>query len=217
MSVETHRRQFASNIQSDISRLEKSIARDEDVLKNIKNLNLSQDILKIKQQELQDNISRKKDDIEKLKLTGNEVLSGNKDSEIIKKNVAVKKVEKSKVKIKAKPFVKNNYNPKQYVSEREYEYQYNHLMRVVETMPDYMKRNLEEMPSNKGYIWRGCWFFGKLREHKGENTVVFEKGRNTMKIHEFDNHNYRVFEKYGQDRKILLSSRPRKQFFKSLV
>jgi hypothetical protein len=209
MSVEIHRRQFASNIQSDIIRLEKSISRDEDVLKNIKNLNLPQDILKIKQKELQDNICRKKDDIEKLKLSEQEVLSGNKDDEIIKKNtpkpVANPKPKPKKI-IYKKPETKH-YEP----SKRDFQYHYDHMMKITDTIPDYMKRNLEEMPNNKGYIWRGCWFFGKLPAYKGENVVLFEKGRNSMKIHETDGQNYKVYEKIGQDRKNLILSRPLKK------
>lgn len=211
MSVETHRRQFASNIQSDIVRLEKSITRDEDTLKNIKNLNLSQDILKIKQKELQDSISRKKDDIEKLRLTENEVLSGNKDDDIVKKNIP-KSVVKDKAKSKPKKVIYKKPDTKHYEpSTRDFDYHYNHMLKISYTLPDYMKRNLDEMPNNKGYIWRGCWFFGKLPAYKGENIVVFEKGRNSMKIHETDGQNYKIYEKIGQDRKNLISNRPLKK------
>lgn len=214
MSIETHRRQFVNNIQSEITRLEKSISRDEDVLKNIKNLNLSEDILKIKQEELRNNIKRKNDDIEKLKISGDDVVSGNRDEEIVKKNVVTKKVLKPKVK-KTPP---KKYIPMKFqASNRDLDYHYNRMLKITESMPDYMKRNLEEMPNNKGYIWKDCWFFGKLPSYRNENIVLFEKGRNSMKIHEIDNRNYSIFEKVGQNRKILISCKPKKQFFKNLI
>jgi hypothetical protein len=214
MSIETHRRQFVNNIQSEITRLEKSISRDEDVLKNIKNLNLSQDILKFKQEELQNNIKRKNDDIQKLKISGDDVASGNRDKEIVKKNVITKKVLKPKVK-KTPP---KKYIPMKFqASNRDFDYHYNRMLKITETIPDYMKRNLEEMPNNKGYIWKDCWFFGKLPSHRNENIVLFEKQRNSMKIHEIDKENYSIFEKVGQNRKNLIYCKPKKQFFKSLI
>jgi len=66
------------------------------------------------------------------------------------------------------------------------------------------------MPNNKGYIWRGINFYGKLREQYGP-TVMFEKKRGgILVIHEYTEREYRRYEKQGKDRKQLVHKSLRK-------
>ena len=77
--------------------------------------------------------------------------------------------------------------------------------KIVDSVPDYILRNLDEMPANKGYIWRGCWLFGKLRpENNYKTTVLFEKKGNITKIYEFDDKVFTLSEKQGKERKQLI-------------
>ena len=73
-----------------------------------------------------------------------------------------------------------------------------------------MRKNLREMTNNKGYIWRGCWFFGELPSNPYENTVVFEKCRGVLRIHETDRRTHKIYEKIGSERKNLISTIPKK-------
>ena len=64
--------------------------------------------------------------------------------------------------------------------EREYE----RFLDIVDSLPDSLKANLETMPNNKGYRWRGAIFWGKLPAEEGGQTLVFEKRSEGMYISE---------------------------------
>jgi hypothetical protein len=51
-------------------------------------------------------------------------------------------------------------------------------------LPDYMRTNLAKMPNNKGYIWKGIWYFGHLEEEDRNNLVMFERNNGEFFIHE---------------------------------
>lgn len=62
--------------------------------------------------------------------------------------------------------------------------------------PVYMQNKLRNMSNDKGYIYRGIVFLGKLPVPKGrpEQLVLFEKGENgrtTTIIHEYNKKRYR--------------------------
>jgi hypothetical protein len=79
-----------------------------------------------------------------------------------------------------------------------------------ETLPNYIKTNLADMPGNKGYIWRDCWFFGRKPDEYGQPIVMFEKKKGSiMYIHEIYPHEHKIFEKIGKERKTLISTKIR--------
>ena len=41
---------------------------------------------------------------------------------------------------------------------------YKYYIRCVDSIPDYMIKKLNNMPNNKGYIWRGVYCYGNLPE-----------------------------------------------------
>ena len=94
-------------------------------------------------------------------------------------------------------------------SQRDISYFYKYFNKVCDQLPDYMIKNLSEMPNNKGYIWRGVNFYGKLDCQHGP-TVMFEKQKNILVIHEYTPTEYKRFEKNGKDKKILVHSEKRK-------
>jgi hypothetical protein len=88
---------------------------------------------------------------------------------------------------------------------------FNWLLKMDSFMPPYMKTNLEKMPNNKGYIWKGIHYYGKCpSEHPHDVTVLFEKNNQKMLIHEYSSHFYRIFEK--QDK-----SQPKKLVFEKMI
>ena len=88
--------------------------------------------------------------------------------------------------------------------EREYDYL---LTRVEGTLPDYIKENLQRMPNNRGYIWRGAYYFGSQplgRHDDPSHLVLFEKRRHETLIHEtFYPHVKRIFRKNGKEQTLL--------------
>lgn len=87
---------------------------------------------------------------------------------------------------------------------REYEY----LLRVDQSVPEYMRRNLQKMTNNKGYIWRGVHYYGHLPLPPHENPdkwVMFEKKRNELWIHEtYYGHYRRTYRKLTNGGKELI-------------
>ena len=86
-----------------------------------------------------------------------------------------------------------------------YDKEYKRYIDKCNSVPDYIIRNLKEMPSNKGYIWKGLWCFGELPREENANLIMFKKEDNDlMEIHEIDNNFHYIYEKIGKNRKTLL-------------
>jgi hypothetical protein len=88
---------------------------------------------------------------------------------------------------------------------------YRHFTRACNSVPSYMRRNLSEMPNNKGYFWKSVACYGDLPREIGKPTVLFDRRRGgVMVIHEWSPNEYRVYEKKGKGRKVLVSCTKRK-------
>tara|TARA_A100001015_G_scaffold143668_1_gene159424 strand:+ start:395 stop:1069 length:675 start_codon:yes stop_codon:yes gene_type:complete len=89
-----------------------------------------------------------------------------------------RKLEKKESTIKSnkqlsQKYYKNSYqsNRKEKFLEKDLRYHYNLFEKKSRSLPQYIKRNLKYMPNNKGYIWKGVWFFGAKPEKEGDNTM----------------------------------------------
>lgn len=88
---------------------------------------------------------------------------------------------------------------------------YRHFSRACGSIPDYMLRNLSDMPNNKGYFWKSVACYGDLPAERGKPTVLFDRRRGgIMVIHEWTPGEYKVYEKKGKDRKVLVSCAKRR-------
>jgi hypothetical protein len=83
---------------------------------------------------------------------------------------------------------------------------------IHETLPSYIRENLRTMPYNKGYIFRGVWYFGNrpLGKHDDPNVTIMIERRssphNTLWIHEYKTGEYhKIFEKKGKGPQTLIS------------
>ena len=45
--------------------------------------------------------------------------------------------------------------------KRQSRYAYKYFLDVIDSLPKNLEKNLKDMPNNKGYIWRGVYFYGK--------------------------------------------------------
>lgn len=140
-------------------------------------------------------------------------------SNITKKNIKIQdKLNSKKEKDESdKKYIKMSYmNNDNFCSEKMMEREYNKFLRDFNSIPEYMKRNLAEMPGNKGYIWKGISCYGDLPEEKGQPRILFEKIHNSdiLKIHEITEDFTYVYEKHGKERKKLISKTPRSDFIK---
>lgn len=201
--MELYRKKKVIECTNKINSLKNFIKRTETSLKNFNKLSkddrVSEKILKI-QSELQN----AHNDVEYNEIQIKSYLSGELDSEIEKELVIIptKKLKKD---------ISNNKNQTlntddRYNKEKDAEYQYKRYYKTLESLPDYMKKNLSEMNSNKGYIWRDCWFFGQKCVNNRYPLIMFEKLRNSvLRIHEINELEYKIFEKSGDEKRKLIS------------
>ena len=98
------------------------------------------------------------------------------------------------------------------IDAREIDRVYKRYLQIIDSVPDYINRNLKEMPANKGYIWKAMHLYGhRSRERPFKKTVLFEKlPRGLQKIHEWNDGIYKVYEKIGQQPKTLILTERKK-------
>ena len=224
--METIRRHYVVEIRNEISRLEKYQQRDQEVLRNLSNLNLPSTIFQEKKTNLNETIDKRIDTIFNLQTKEKDILSGKHDQEFLK-NAADEKEKQKKAMESAKKKKKDLHieeedkqntmfskqkdgDGKDRQIKSDYRYFYKVYQKINESLPEYMRENLKTMPNNKGYIWRDCWFFGDMKTNEKYPIILFEKLRNgILRIIEIDTKETRTFEKKGKDRKKLISIKPK--------
>jgi hypothetical protein len=216
--METKRRLYANEVRLLISKTEKSISRDTEILSGLGRLQIPTEIKKQKTEELTMIIQNKREEVETLKIKESEIIRGGYDSEIESKTKKENKDQKTILdnntrKRKEIKIEKENQQIKLSMSkhikedrtiQKDHNYYYRQFEKSKETLPAYIQANLKEMPNNKGYIWRGCWFFGDLKSEHNQPLILFEKCRGVLNIHEIDKYEHRMFEKIGKNKKTLL-------------
>jgi len=142
----------------------------------------------------------------------NAQLQLDKNNVKLQKKNEEKENKKKKEKIYMQKFYDMNRNrgPND-LSESQIRYETKRFFKLCDSIPEYIIRNLESMPSNKGYIWRDLWCFGKLPEEPGKPLLMFEKcNNNILRIYEIDKTSRKIYEKQGTGRKVLVSTEERK-------
>jgi hypothetical protein len=83
----------------------------------------------------------------------------------------------------------SNYNSVQYEIKRYF--------RDCQSIPQYIEDKLDNLPEDKGYIWRDIWCFGRLPRERKHALTLFEKKYDRLYIHEYDRAQriYSLFEK----------------------
>lgn len=219
--------QYIEELRVEIMRAEKLQVRDSEILKNISKLNINRDIIDSKKTELSQKIGQRASDITDMKAKITDIESGKLDTtlkelstresksyhdnhanRLKKMKEAHDKEKEMRDNVYKKPREKENKH-----IEKDYAYYLKVYNSINDTLPDNMRENLKTMPNNKGYIWRGCLFCGLQQPEKGQPLVAFEKLRGGVtRIHETDEYETRVYEKYGKDKKQLVSRKPRNNY-----
>lgn len=219
--------QYIEELRVEIMRAEKVQARDSETLKNITKLNINRDILEAKKSQISQKIGERATEIENMKTKIADIESGKLDAVLLeeskresksyhdshanmlqKRREAHDKEKEMRDNVFKKPREKENKH-----IEKDYAYYLKVHNSIGDTLPDNMRENLKTMPNNKGYIWRGCLFCGLLPAERGQPYIAFEKLRGGItRIHETDEYETRVYEKYGKDKKQLISRKPRNNY-----
>lgn len=219
-----------NKFQIELKDAENSISRTQEAIGRIRSSLFNQEYIETQIEKLQKNVDTQHDLIYSLKIKLEKLQSGELDEEINQEYIKNKetettareeKMKKKDIKNKEKQDNKDiskKYQDKivadsrlQRQNEKDMNYSLRYMNKVHETLPSFMKRNLSEMTNNKGYIWRGVCYYGELREKIYEPRVMFEKkAGDILIIHEYTDTEYKIFEKHGKDKKILMHQESRK-------
>ena len=99
-------------------------------------------------------------------------------------------------------------------SESFWEKEERRYYKNCDSLPQWIRDKLKDMPCNKGYIWRDLWFFGEKYAPFTKNCTMMEnlKGGITI-IHEIDADYHKVYEKVGRNNnKTLIDKIKRNKF-----
>jgi len=104
----------------------------------------------------------------------------------VKSNVVPEEINKT---VRNRNFKQNYYKNNNIIekTKRYIDSFYDEYLKIEETVPEYMIKNLEKMPNNKGYIWRGIRLYGKLAVTNSLNSKTVyldERKHGEMFIHE---------------------------------
>lgn len=227
--MEVQRRIRKNKIINDIRDANIFINRSEETIKRIKNSQMGETYIKAQIVKFKNAIEEKQKLLEQLNKDIHAVSLGHLDYEIEqeKKNnqtrlkyirkekdkaSAIKKEEKDEKKEVFQNYWKGILNASRNYrqTERDVKYAYKHYNKVIDSLPSYIKKNLADMPNNKGYIWRNVHFYGELPEDS-KTRVMFEKKRGgILIIHEHTDSDYKIYEKEGKNRKKLIHNSKRK-------
>ena len=67
-----------------------------------------------------------------------------------------------------------------------------------DSVPEYILSNLENLPNNRGYIWKDVWCFGK-RPAESDVVHLTEPKRGFVYIHEIHKDKHLIFTKQGRE------------------
>lgn len=98
-----------------------------------------------------------------------------------------------------------------FIDPKEISYHYRHYTKSHTTLPKNIKKNLGEMPNNKGYIYKNIRYYGQNPAQKGEPIILFERKREYLVIHEYTDTHYTVYHKEPNKKRKTISRVQRKQ------
>jgi hypothetical protein len=227
--MESRRRTEKNRIFTQLSKLQTYLDRDTASISRLKNSDMGKDYIMHQILKYENSAQRKEDQIKELQERLDLLVRGQLDDELIETEQKVQSVVNAKIEatrreqtrkyqeeVESKQEANDRYQAvgrerrSDGQKRRDMRYGYKQFRKASDTFPDYMQKKLDRMPNNKGYIWRGVRFFGRLDRERGAPTVMFEKGKkDVLIIHETTSTEVRRYEKQGKGKKKLVSRVPR--------
>lgn len=211
-----HLRLYKKNILfTKIRELERNIKYHENNIQNIQQSPFP-DSYKLSQITFStDSINQYKEEKEKINREITEIEEGNQDDTIQidikktedkiqakhnktvdkKKNETIKKKEGEKRMLDVRQEERKE-DKKGYRLKKEIDYEFKKYYYLCESIPNYITNNLETMPNNKGYIYRGLYLYGKQDKDNNDTITLFEKpNKDVLLIHEWRGNTFTKYEK----------------------
>lgn len=179
-----------------IKECQSQLERNKKNLDNLKNIN-DENYIKLQSEKIKKSILDLETEIQEHLSNPVEI-----DPEI-KKIKSIKKIRERRIikKEEYKPTLKHS---ESVVSETTMNNFYKKLVEIDNSLPEYIFRNLKNMPNNRGYIWRNVWYFG---EKDPESNIVYltEPKKGFVYLHEIYPEKYLIFSKKGRENPVLVS------------
>lgn len=216
-----------NNLNTEIKSLKTHVSRSKNTLLRFKNYEQTDETLS-KMARLRDEIADKESTIAEYTLRLSTIDSGAYDDELYEDFVSnndaeLSKAEKRRLEKEKKKeweeaakkrsmefYQKNRENRG---ADKRLERDMNktdfHFWKTVDKIPDYMTKNLKNMPNNKGYIYRGMRLYGQKPAEEGKPVELEESlGKGNLRVHVIDDEYTRIYQKKGR-RRTLLETIPR--------
>jgi hypothetical protein len=85
-----------------------------------------------------------------------------------------------------------------------------HFNKAEDTLPDWMKRDLDNMPNNEGFVWKNVQFYGRKPRNKSQWSQVTEARKGMKIITRWCKDRIQIVEKQGRNPEVIVSDEPRK-------
>lgn len=219
--MERKRRDKINELELEKARLEKTQEREKQILIDLKDLKISEEIYNKKKTELESKIKLRDERIQEIVNEISSTLLGNNDLELDKKSKNVQEIVKNKENIAQKKKddkkVRDEENKKKldekpkendWRYKKDYTYFYNRFLSFEEDLPDYLREKLKNMPNNKGYSFKNCWFFGELPiDKRNDYTCIFDRQKNGLQVVHVNSPDcYRIIETPKFDNKTFYNN-----------
>jgi hypothetical protein len=217
----TRRLSYKNKLNLELKDAENFINKTEESIKRLRTSGYKKDYVETQLLKMQNTLEKYEDLIISITNKLEKLQRGELDDEINQEYVKNKIVqdehmkkkhnEKQEKETKKKDAINNakkeNNSKKhefQQPTKKEMENQFRYMSKVHQSLPYFMKQNLSKMPNNKGYIWKGVNYYGKLPENPNEPRVLLEKKDDVLITHEYTGTEYRRFEKVGKEKQVLV-------------
>ena len=85
-----------------------------------------------------------------------------------------------------------------------------HFDKAEETVPEYMTRELTNMPNNHAYVWKNVYFWGKRSPDHRRMSQATHNQKGFKTIEKWDDNYFYVYEKHSRCAEKLISKTKRK-------
>lgn len=222
MDMNKYRREFAQDAELEIKQLETYNTQDTATIGRFRN----DKGLEYKVAELRAKIEKRKGAIEELTAYISQLKSGEADDKIraildeskrkqestTRTTLSVKRA-KSRVTAEHKSTgFKYGDSERSDMRKNDYNYAYRYYLKITSNLRDDFVERIESMPNNKGRVFRDVWYFGK-RPDDGTSFSVSNKVGDTIVVTEWNELETRVFNKVGDKKMKLVSTKKRRNVF----
>jgi hypothetical protein len=145
----------------------------------------------------------------------NHILKNTKEFKIKAREHMTKIQEKNKIKQEDYDFGMKMHQKDINCDKQDKSYFYNstmkHFEKANESLPDYIQRDLKNMPNNEGYIWKSVYFYGLKNASNTGLTKMTDNRKGYKIIHVWSKNQYKVYEKKSREAEVLISTSARRQ------